>query len=100
MRGLSLFKLAIWIMVLFLWGVYEPLALGLGIYLFSSLKAIYITQTCAVAGLALSYFMILHNRNWRAIAQTIHSKMKVEESEEPLLFKEQLIEEEEENYPH
>ena len=42
MRGLSLFKLAIWIMILFSWGVYEPLALGLGIYQFSSLKVIYI----------------------------------------------------------
>ena len=77
MRALTLFKMAIWIMILFLWGIYEPLALGLGVYFFSSLKAIYIIQTCAVAGLALSYLLILHRQDWRAIAETIHSKMKI-----------------------
>ena len=85
MRALTLFRLAICIMILFLWGVYEPFALGLGVFFFSSLKAIYIIQACASAGLALSYFLILHKQDWRAIAETIHSKMKVDSNEEPLL---------------
>lgn len=82
-------------MIMWLWGIYEPLALGLGVYLFQSLKAIYIIQTIGVAGLAFCYFFILSNRDWKAIAESIHSRMKVAEVNEPLLAHELLIEDDE-----
>lgn len=59
MRGLSLFTLATIVMSLWLWGVYEPLALVLGIYKFRSLRLIYIIQAGTMLGLALSYSFIL-----------------------------------------
>ena len=84
MRGLSRFVLATCVMSLWLWAVYEPLALGLGVFYFSSLKLIYIIQGATVGGLALTYGIILCIEDWAKIAESVHKKMRIEEIENPL----------------
>ena len=52
-------------------------------------------ELASVANIAFCYFFILSNRDWKAIAESIHSRMKVAEVNEPLLAHELLIEDDE-----
>ena len=90
MRGLSRFVTATCVMGVWLWGVYEPLALGLGIYYFSSLELIYGIQAATMVGLGLSYGLILCKQNWEEIADSVHKKMKLKDNESPLRSKKEV----------
>lgn len=85
MRGLTLFTTATCVMSIWLWGIYEPLALILGIFEYSSLKLIYIIQAVTMAGLGLTYAFILCKQDWASIAHSVHQKMKVKDIYSPLL---------------
>ena len=76
LRGLGLVKEAYIIMMLWQWLVFVPIVVAVIVVLVQQLWAIWVFQLSVMAGLSLSFAIVLARADWDQIAQRTHQAMQ------------------------